>query len=699
MGLIARLLALVLLLGAATEPGERWVTAWATSQMIPGNNALPSEDLKDATIRQIVRIQIAGTRLRVRLTNAYGTQSLRIGAATLARSADAATAKIDPASLTSLRFGGAKGVTIPAGADYWSDPIALPVKAGADLAVTLYLPEAPAQQTGHPGSRATSHMLHGDHSGDADMPGAKTADRWVQIGAIETVSAKASAVVILGDSITDGYGVPTNSNKRWTDELQLRLRATPALADMAVLNAGIGGNRLLNDGLGPNAMARFDREVLSYPGVSHLVIFEGVNDLGTLTRDAPATPEAHAALVEGMIGAYRQMVARARAHGIKVIGATITPYGGSAYYHPDAQNEADRAAVNAWIRTPGNFDGVIDFDAAMRDPAAPTRLLKAFDNDGLHPSVAGYQAMADAVPLSLFSDRVKDKGRVATGPVAPAPMIAFTFDDLTAHAPLPQGYTRVGIAEQIIAALKTGGAPATGFINGVQLEREPASAPVLDKWRAAGLTLGNHGWSHANLNDLSDAQFLAELEKNEPILKAKMGAADWRWFRYPFLSEASADPAKRARVRRLLAERGYKVAAVTMDFSDWAFNNTYARCVAKGDADAILQMEHSWLGNAAVQADRSRAMAQALYGRDIPYVLLMHLGAFDAHMMPRLIALYREKGYRFVSVEEAEKDPYYAPELNPALAPQPQGLNGAMAAKGLKEPQAPALLPLETMCM
>jgi len=698
MGLIARLMALVLLLGAAAAPGERWVTAWATSQMIPGNNALPAEDLKDATIRQIVRIQIAGTRLRVRLTNAYGTQPLRIGAATVARSVDPASARIDTASLTGLRFGGAKSVTIPAGADYWSDPITLSVKAGADLAITLYLPDAPAQQTGHPGSRATSYMLHGDHSGDADLPGAKTADRWVQIGAIETVSTRASAVVILGDSITDGYGVQPNTNMRWTDALQRRLRATPELADMAVLNAGIGGNRLLNDGLGPNAMARFDREVLSHPGVTHLVIFEGVNDLGTLTRDAPATPEAHAALVEGMIGAYRQMAARARAHGIKVIGATITPYGGSAYYHPDAQNEADRAAVNAWIRTPGNFDGVIDLDAAMRDPAAPTKLLKTYDNDGLHPSVAGYQAMADAVPLSLFSDKVKDKGRVAAAPVAPAPMIAFTFDDLTAHAPLPQGYTRVGIAEQIIAALKASNAPAMGFVNGVQLEREPASAPVLDKWRAAGLPLGNHGWSHANLNDLTDAQFLSELEKNEPILKAKMGAADWRWFRYPFLSEASADPAKRARIRKQLAERGYKVATVTMDFSDWAFNNTYARCVAKGDADAILKMEHSWLGNAAVQADRSREMAKALYGRDIPYVLLMHLGAFDARMMPRLIALYREKGYRFVSIEEAERDAYYAPETNPALPPQPQGLNGAMAAKGLKEPQAPALLPLDTMC-
>lgn len=402
MGMIARLMALVLLLGAA-PPGERWVTAWATSQMAPGTNPLPAEDLTDATIRQVVRVQIAGRVLRVRLTNAYGTQPLKIDAATIARAVDPASARVT--DLAQLTFGGARRARIPAGADYWSDPVRLPVAAGADLAITLYLPDAPAPQTGHPGSRATSYMVHGDHSADTDLPGAKTADRWVQIGAIETVSAKASAIVVLGDSITDGYGVQPNTNRRWTDALQLRLRATPALADMAVLNAGIGGNRLLNDGLGPNALARFDRDVLSYPGVTHLVILEGVNDLGVLTRDAPATPQAHADLVAGMIGAYRQMVARARAHGIKVIGATILPYGGSAYYHPDALNEADRAAVNAWIRAPGNFDGVIDFDAALRDAQAPTRLRKALDNDGLHPSIAGYQAMADAVPLSLFSGK------------------------------------------------------------------------------------------------------------------------------------------------------------------------------------------------------------------------------------------------------------------------------------------------------
>ncbi len=695
---LLRMFALFLLLGAAA-PGERWVTAWATSQQIPEpRNALPAEDLKDATLRQVVRIQIAGTSLRIRFSNAFGAAPLRIGAATIARASDPASARIDPATLRALGFGGARAVTIPAGAEYWSDPVTLPVEAGADLAITLYLPDSPAQQTGHPGSRATSWYLHGDRTADADLPGAKSVDHWYQLAAIETVSATASAVVVLGDSITDGSGIRPNSNTRWTDALQRRLRADPATREMAVLNAGIGGNRLLEDGLGPNALARFDRDVLVPPGVTHLIVLEGVNDLGTLTRDAPATPEAHAALVERMIGAYRQIVARARAHGIKAIGATILPYGASSYYHPDAQNEADRAAINAWIRTPGNFDAVIDFDAAMRDPAAPNRIRKEYDNDGLHPSVAGYQAMADAVPLSLLSPRSKDKGRAAAAPPRPAPAIAFTFDDLPAHAALPPGETRLDVAERVIAALKAAKAPATGFVNGALVEREPASAPVLDAWRAAGLPLASHGWSHANLDRLSDAGFAEELAKNEPLLAAKMGRADWHWFRYPFLSEASADPEKRARIRRLLAAKGYKVATVTMDFSDWAYNDAYARCVAKGDRDAILRMEHGWLGAAAVNADRARAMSQALYGRDVPYVLLMHLGAFDAHMMPRLLDLYRDKGFRFVSLEEAERDPYYAPEVNPALPPQPQGLEGAMAAKGLAVPAAPARLPLETMC-
>lgn len=398
------LLGALLWLAAVPAQGQDWVGAWATAQIVPqGENAAPPEDLTDATLRQVVRVTLGGKQLRVRFSNAFGTAPLAIDAASIARSADNKSSRVDPATLHKLTFGGEPRVVIPAGADYWSDPVALPVKAGEDLAISLYLPRAPDKQTGHPGSRATSHFAHGELVSAAELPGAKTAPRWFVIGGIEVDAPGGRALAILGDSITDGYGVQPDTNKRWPDALMARMRADPATDDMAVLNAGIGGNRLRLDGIGPNALARFEREVLGVPGVTHLIVIEGVNDLGTLTRDAPATPEQHKALVTEMIGTLRQIVSRARAHGIKVIGGTILPYGASGYYHPDAANEADRVAVNAWIRTPGNFDAVVDFDAAMRDPANPSRMRPDLDSgDGLHPSIAGYQAMADAVPLSLL---------------------------------------------------------------------------------------------------------------------------------------------------------------------------------------------------------------------------------------------------------------------------------------------------------
>lgn len=376
-----------------------WVAAWGSSQMEPGaDNALPAEALRDVTLRQIVRPSIGGGGLRVRFSNAFGDTPLVIEAATLARAVQSDKAAVNAASITSLRFSGKARAVIPPGSDWLSDPVDLPVKAFEDLAVSIHLKAVPQRQTSHPGSRATSYWLAGDHVADSDLASAKTVDHWYMLSGIEARTCGAGAVVALGDSITDGRGTTTNGNDRWTDVLARRLGGK-----RAVINQGIGGNRVLLDGLGPNALARLDRDVLALPGVTHLIVLEGINDLGNLTRLKPVSAEEHAAMVEQITGAYAQIVARAHAHGIKVYGATILPDMGTEYYHPDAANEADRQAVNAWIRKPGNFDGVIDFDKVMRDPARPDRLNPAYDvGDALHPNPAGYKAMGEAIPLELL---------------------------------------------------------------------------------------------------------------------------------------------------------------------------------------------------------------------------------------------------------------------------------------------------------
>jgi len=375
-----------------------WVASWGTAQLVAdGPNALPAARMSDVTLRQLVRVSLPGRRLRIRFSNVFGTEPLVIGAASVGLSRGPGQA--GAGGVQALRFGGSAAVTIPAGAEYLSDPVELVHAAGADLAVSLHLAAAPARQTGHPGARATSWLAQGNRVMDGDLDGADKVTRWYLLAGVEVAAApSAHAVVAIGDSITDGYGVNPDSYGRWTDHLAVRLRAA-GVSDAAVVNAGIGGGRLLRDGLGPNLASRFERDVLGRPGVSHAIVMIGVNDLGVQHKDGQDDPAARARLLEDMRQAQRQLVARAHDAGVCVIGATITPYAGSGYYRPGPENEQDRLAYNRWIRESGTFDGVIDFDAALRDPGRPERLRAAYDNDGLHPNAAGYKAMADAVPL------------------------------------------------------------------------------------------------------------------------------------------------------------------------------------------------------------------------------------------------------------------------------------------------------------
>ena len=388
-----------------TNDKLHWVGSWAASQQVPETqNLLDPELLSDATLRQIVHLSVGGSQLRVRVSNAFGTQPLHLMAVHVARPVSAASAAIDAGSDVAVTFHGAPDVMVPAGAEYLSDAVAFPVAALSNLAISIHFDQPPTGETGHPGSRATSYVARGDLVSATSLPDAERVEHWYQVSGVDVTSpVQAGAVVTLGDSITDGHGATTNGNDRWPDVLAARMQAEKSTRTMGLLNEGIGGNRLLLDGLGANALARFDRDVLAQTGVRAVIVLEGVNDLGTLTRDHDVSAEEHTALVGRIEGAYSQMIERAHAHGIRMIGATILPYGGSKYYHPGPESEADRQAINAWIRAVGHFDAVVDFDKLTRDPAHPDRLLPAYDSgDGLHPGPAGYKAMGEAIPLHLL---------------------------------------------------------------------------------------------------------------------------------------------------------------------------------------------------------------------------------------------------------------------------------------------------------
>ena len=426
---------------AQSSGADRWIATWATAEVGRPQNPMPPTGpplrpfmaskcpapaaptvapapgqafappsyvhFTNQTLRQIVHTSLGGSRARVVLSNAYGSAPVTIGAAHIAlRDKDSA---IQSASGQALTFSGKPTITIPANAVIYSDPVALTVPQMSDLAIDLYLPgttNTPATLTMHGAAHQTSYISEtGNFAGKASLPQVGTTQSWFLLSRVDIVAPDASGVVVaFGDSITDGTASTLDANNRWPDHLARRLNAQGM--KVAVVNAGIGGNRVLSEasvpvggdaravGAGINALARFERHVLSVAGATHVIVLEGINDIG-IARENP-TPTA-----EDLIAAHKQLIEQAHARGLKIIGATLTPFWGANNY--TEAGEAKRQALNEWIRNGKGYDGVVDFDKAARDPGDPKRLLGQYDScDFLHPSDAGYQAMGEAIDLSLF---------------------------------------------------------------------------------------------------------------------------------------------------------------------------------------------------------------------------------------------------------------------------------------------------------
>ncbi|MFC4929752.1 SGNH/GDSL hydrolase family protein [Massilia sp. GCM10023247] len=397
------------------DPSQQWVGTWGTAPAGPPL-AADLQTFNDQTLRLIVHTSIGGTQVRIRVSNELGTTPLRIGAARVARRG--AGAEIAAGTDRVLTFSGQTSITIPAGAPVLSDPVNLDVPALSDLAVSLYLPGQVQATTIHGSAFQTNYVsLPGDFTGAATLPTQRTITSWPFLTEVDVSSPGGGAIVALGDSITDGAVTTIDANRRWPDLLALRLQTTRDQAGntglralnsrLGVVNRGIGGNRLLRDPgtqplFGRAALARFDRDVLATAGVRYLIVLIGINDIGH--PGSGSAPASEAVTAQDLIAGYRQLIARAHAKGIPVYGATLTPFEGTVfpgYYTP--QKETVREAVNNWIRSSDEFDAVIDFDRAVRDPAHPTRMLPAYDSgDHLHPNDLGMQAMANAIPLELF---------------------------------------------------------------------------------------------------------------------------------------------------------------------------------------------------------------------------------------------------------------------------------------------------------
>ncbi|HEX5418802.1 MAG TPA: SGNH/GDSL hydrolase family protein [Gammaproteobacteria bacterium] len=401
--LLLYLAALVCMLGAGAADAA-WIGSWGASPLPPtpaSGRFAATPSFHDQTIRQIVRLSAGGDRVRLRLTNEYGTQPLEIGAASIA--IVDADGEIRAGSERKVTFDGKPGATIPAGAPYLSDPIDLAVEPLTSISVSLYLPGDTGPCTCHSTGRQTAYISKPGNFTTGSFEPAKTMQSRAFLSGVAVETAgRAHVIVALGDSITDGVGSMLDANRRWPDDLAERLAKRKRKGVWGVVNEGISGNRILRDGAGESALARFDRDVLAVPGVSGVIVFEGINDIGLGFGSFGGAAPAGGVTADSLIAGLEQIIARAHAKGLRIYGATITPYKGAAYY--SEQGEAVREAVNQWIRKGGEFDGVLDFDAVLRDPADPKQIAQGLHaGDHLHGSDKGYRALADSVNLGLFT--------------------------------------------------------------------------------------------------------------------------------------------------------------------------------------------------------------------------------------------------------------------------------------------------------
>jgi lysophospholipase L1-like esterase len=389
-----------------------WIATWTASPTTA--EADPNEpllNLNDQTVRERVRVSLGGKQIRIRLSNECATAPLLLGRASVAFAQG--PMGVIPGSIRPVTFAGAASIRIPAGALALSDPVDLPIRNGTEISISLYFPQRVTSVTWHSlALKSAVVSMHGDHTQDSKIEGGTVSNSSVFLGSVLVLSESNQQVIVaFGDSIVDGDGSTVETDHNWPDDLFRRLETKDHNAHFAVVNEGNIGNRLLGDGplaiFGVSALARFDRDALSVPGVTDIVLLEGANDIGfpgAKLDDLSLAPASEAPSVEDIISAYRQLIARAHARGVRVIGSTITPCEGVRVsgYHTEAK-ERIRQSVNQWIRTSGAFDGVIDFDAILRDPDHPSRLLpRLASDDHLHPNDAGYQTMADAIDLSLF---------------------------------------------------------------------------------------------------------------------------------------------------------------------------------------------------------------------------------------------------------------------------------------------------------